>query len=252
MRRFTIPKEAFPDKKFSVTIEEPTYGIYREARKAYPVARSEDDPNKPGYQFEELLMAMCLKQVNEQDLASNSRDTVERLSSFTNPDRQYLFILFLEMFYASKEERSRANKHGEELSLDPQLSYSIDKHEMPSGSKSFTFYAGNTGAQMEVDRRYRGNTVQGCGMEDMFFAFCLSEVDGEQTETRKDIISILDDWTIADVQYATSLFLAMTTIDDGHVNSAKKLARELLASSNAPATQPVKSSVKASTSSANL
>lgn len=246
MRRFTVPREMLPSKTISVTLREPLYADYREARKSYPVARSENDPNKVGYQFEELLMARCMEEIDGQPLEKFPRDMADRLWELTIPDRQYLFTLFVEMFYATKEQMTESRKRGESLLLVPAGSYAVEAEETPSGEVSCVFEIPNTGVQMEVDKKYRGVSTHGCGMEEMLFAYCVININGESVRPLKDLVSILDKWTIADVQYCANLFVTMTTIDEDQSVEAKKFAKELLLSMKGPASTKQKVTPKQS------
>lgn len=227
-RTFTLEKEQLPSKLYSITFREPNYGDYRQARKRYPVERYAGDPSaKVSYSLEELLFAMCMEKIDGQDLLANPRDISERLAPFPIPDRQFLLTLFLELFFISRDHAQSARDLAEKLSTQPVFTFDIGKHELPTGKVGFGFRAPNTGTQMEVDRRYQGPSQNGCSLEEMLFAYCLQSINGDKIELPKDTISILDDWDIVDVQWASTLFINMFTIDDEQSQEAKKLAKSL-------------------------
>ncbi len=234
-RTFTIEKEQLPSKLYSITFREPTYGDYRQARKRYPVERYAGDPNgKVPYSMEELLFALSIEAIDGDKLIANPRDIVERLNPFPIPDRQFLLALYIEMFFISRDQAQGARDLAEKLAIEPLSSYTVSPNQLPSGKYGIKFRAPNTGTQMEVDRRYQGPSQNGCSLEEMLFAYCLTNINGQEVVPAKDIVSILDDWEIADVQWASTLFINMFTIGEEQSQEAKKLAKSLKESLLAP------------------
>lgn len=218
-----IDANQLPSQSYSLTIAIPTYGDYRSARRRYP--QRERNP----YSVEELMLAMCMKEVNDQPLDNQPRDMVDRLEPFPIKDRQFLTIAMTELFFMSRDQAKAAQELAEHLSTQYQPTYVIPKGKFPSPGLSVEFKSPSTGVQFQADNKYSGMKEQGCSLEEFLLAYCLSTVNGEPVEPTKDIISILDDWSIADVQFAATVFINMFTIDDSGMDDAKKLAGDLRA-----------------------
>ena len=158
-------------------------------------------------------------------MARNPKDIADHLRPFPIPDRQFLLVTFLEMYFISTDEANSARELADTLLKNPKLSYTIDKDYLPSKSLSLTFSSPNTGTQMEVDRRHQGAHISGCSMEEMLFAYCVSAINGKTIEQPKDIVSIFDEFSIADVQFGALVFVNMFTINDTSTEAAKDLGK---------------------------
>ncbi len=168
---------------------------------------------------------MCLEKVDDKDLPV-TRDVIDRMAPFPIPDKQFFMATFIEMFFLTKEQAQAASDLADRLAKEDTLR----KHtilDLPSGNKTFSFYDPNTGVQNEVGRNYQGPNVNGCSMEELMLAYCITHIDGQEVQQPKEAISLLDDWTIADVQYSQAVFLNLNTIDDMGQTSAKKLGKML-------------------------
>lgn len=216
-----IDKAQLPSQQYSITFEIPNYGVYRSARRRYP------ERERAPYSVEELMLAMSMKEINDQPLESQPRDMVDRLEPFPIKDRQFLTIALTEIFFLTKEQATAAKELAEHLSKGYQPTYKIPKGKFPSPNLSIEFNTPSTGVQFQADKKYNGMAEMGCSLEEFLLAYCLSSVNSNPVEQPKDIISVLDNWTIADVQFAATVFINMFTIGDGDMDDAKKLATDL-------------------------
>lgn len=222
-----LDKEDFPTGQVSVTLRCPNYKNLRTARQHYPSPQGQNE-KQPSYTLEDMLVASMLEDINgEQPWKLKKKDTVERLYDLDIPDKQFLIAFFLERFYISNEVAKTARSKADEFKLDYKPSYQVNKADFPSDGKMVTFRRPNVGVQMEVDRRWQGTSVNGCTMEEMLLAHCIETVEGEKIEKAKDIVSLLDDWQIADVQFLNLLFVNLFSMDDNtEGEKARKLAKE--------------------------
>ena len=220
-----IEQDYLPSKQFEVGLHRPKFEDYRSARKRYPSPQANV---KTPYSVEELLFSMMLHHIGPM-MANQMppKDVAGRLKPFSIPDRQFLLITFLEVFFVSNDEAQAARDYADRMMLKPSPSYTIPKEIMPSGELSITFVEPNTGKQMETDRLWTSPNVNGCSMEEMLLANSISTINGKTVETPKDVISLLDSWSIADVQFCCLVFVNMFTIDDPSSEAAKNLGKEL-------------------------
>lgn len=236
MPSFTISKDKLPTQLYSVTIKAPKYEDYRMARKHYPVPRFEGDPTAAvPYSVEELLLAMMIEEIDGKPYDMAPRDMAEKLNPFPIQDRQYLMSVFTSMFYLTREQAQTARDVSESMAKTYKEVYAVDKSTFPSSQFSVAFYAPNTGAQMSADRKFQSagsiymgySTQLGCSFEDYLSAFCIQSISGEKVEQPKDVISLFDQWDIADTQFFATLFTNMFTINENDRTDAKKLANDL-------------------------
>lgn len=224
-----IAADKLPSKQYSISFEEPTYGIYRSARRLYP----ERDRNP--YSVEELMLAQSMKEINDQPLDSQPRDMVDRLEPFPIRDRQFLTVAITEAFFLSKDQAKAAKTMAENMVKEYQPTYRIPKGKFPSPNLSIEFRTPSTGVQFAADQKYTGMQEMGCSLEEFLLAYCLASVNDVPVEHPKDVISILDTWDIADVQFAATVFINMFTIDEGDMEDAKKLGGLLKPNKSEPA-----------------
>lgn len=238
-----IVRDDLPSGQFDVIIKCPYYGDYRKAKKLYPNQTDAQGRFKsPGYSVEELLF--CQQIVDVQDANGNSvlnrepKDVIDKLAMFTIPDRQTLLSIFLEVFWLGVEKARSGRALANEYLLAPGLTYSIKREDFPSRSFGITYNAPNAGVQMAADRRYQGAQEQGCSLEEFLFAMCVTEIEGKPIEAPKDTISLLDNWTIADVQFGNLVFINQFTLDDSGVEKAKDAGKRYLASFGTADSEP--------------
>ncbi|MGG6283693.1 hypothetical protein ACQ4M3_19100 [Leptolyngbya sp. AN03gr2] len=236
MPSFTIPKEKLPTQLYSAKIRVPRYEDYRLARKHYPVPRYEGDPTAMvPYSVEELLLAMMIEEIDGKPYDQTPRDMAEKLNPFPIQDRQYLMSVFTSMFYLTREQAQTARDLAESMAKQYKEIYAVDRNLFPSSKIAVAFYAPNTGAQMQADRKFQSagsvymgySTQLGCSFEDYLTAFCLQSINGEKVDQAKDVISTFDSWEIADMQFFATLFTSMFTINENDRTDAKKLANDL-------------------------
>ncbi len=226
-----IAAEKLPSKQYSISFNEPTYGTYRSARRLYP----ERDRNP--YSVEELMLAQSMQEINDQPLDAQPRDMVDRLEPFPIRDRQFLTVAITEAFFMSKDQAKAAKAIAENLTKQYQPTYRIPKGRFPSPNLSIEFRTPSTGVQFAADQKYTGMAEMGCSLEEFLLAYCLSAVNDVPVEHPKDVISVLDEWDIADVQFAATVFINMFTIDESDMDDAKKLGGELKPKSSAVASE---------------
>lgn len=230
----TIEASDLPSGKVNVTLKCPRFADLRKARKLYPNETDARGRRKsPGYATEELLI--CQQIVDVTDLEGRSllnshkaKDIIDRLTIFSIPDRQALMTIFLEIFWVGSEQAKAARDLAKDYMVAAAFNFNISRNQMPMGEFSISYNAPNTGTQMAADRRYQGIQEQGCTLEEFLFAMCLHSTDDNVVEPSKDVISVLDNWTIADVQFANLVFINQFTLDDSEEEKAKEAGKRYL------------------------
>lgn len=230
----TIEAADLPSGKVNVTLKCPRFADLRKARKLYPNETDARGRRKsPGYATEELLICQQIVDVTDVNGLSllnshKSKDIIDRLTIFSIPDRQALMTIFLEVFWVGAEQAKAARDLAKEYIVAAAFNFNISQDKMPMGEFSISYNAPNTGTQMAADRRYQGIQEQGCTLEEFLFAMCLHSTNDNVVEPAKDVISVLDDWTIADVQFANLVFINQFTLDDSEEEKAKEAGKRYL------------------------
>lgn len=224
---FTIPKEALPSGKLAVELRVPTYGDLRKARKNYPFDRSESTA-RVGYVVDDLLMASLIVSLNGCSV-DHYKDTIDRIGEIKVSDQQAIASIMTEMFFLSKEQGNTIYDLAKLKKTEPSEIYSFEAKDSPSKKMSFKFMEPNANVKMAAERQYPGINSAGCGLEEYLFAYCLSDLDGEQvTPGSKNNMLYLDNCSIADVQAATTFFMGVSSLDEEGRQETKKHATALL------------------------
>lgn len=249
---FTIPADKLPSKGHvgpdiqisSIGLAVPTYGNYRSARRRHPSSTGANA--EVSYSVQELLFALCMESVSGNKLESNPRDLIDRLEPFPIPDRQFLTIVFQELFFITADQAQSARDLAEQMKQSYKSMYVLPKGSFPVDKElSVAFRHPNTGVQYEADAKYQGMAQQGCSLEEFMMAYCLMDMNGQVIDKPKDVISVIDSLAIADAQYLNTVFINMFTMGDSEAAEAKKLAGDLRQQLTAqvdaaPATKPTK------------
>jgi hypothetical protein len=225
---FTVSKDELPSGSYSITLRAPLFKDYRLAKKRYPQPDQQRGQANVPYSFEELMLAMCIEAINGVPLDTIPKDMAERLEPFPIADRQYLMLLFIEMFFVSVDQAQSARDEAEEARKQVKLDYRIDESKIPSGNASIGFKSPNTRVQFEVDRMYKGVQRSGLSLEETLLSYCTTDLDGKP-KAENSLETLFDEWEIADVQFVTGLFVNLFTINDENSEKARKQARELKA-----------------------
>lgn len=232
----TIEAESIPSKAYSLTITKPLFKDYRKARMTMPSGSNQQ--GGPGYTTEELLFALSMHSVNGQPFET-PRDIIQRIEPLSIKDRQFLVLAFFEAFFLdpadAKSARSEASMAA---NRPPESVYSVDKSLFPSGSKTITLNRPNTGVQYAADRKFQSVEANGCTLEEMLLAMCLASVNGQSVTPVADVISILDEWEIADVEFAKIYFINLFTLDDSGSENAKAVGKLMKSGNMKPKDTP--------------
>ena len=234
---FTIPAEEMPTKTASVSFREPTFFDRREASRRYPTA------TRVGYAAEELLAAMCLTAFNGVPLPESPRDPIEYLKEMGHIDGQYFMSTFLALFTLDEDMAKQAKEVGLKMKTSSDASHSVPSGFLPCEGISFSFHAPTLGDRMALDKAYPGaDSNCGYSLEEMMFCDCLDTINGEPVTKRREIISLIDEWTHLDAQFALGIFINAVTIDKNDDNRAKSLGKSLRANSKAQSKKSTKTS----------
>ena len=222
---FTIEASQLPSKLYSVTLEEPTFKDRRDAAKKLP----SNPDSKIGYSLEQLLLSMCITQIDGRPIKTDPRDPIYNIRGFSPEDTQFLLTIFLEAFTLNDDLADDVRLLSEELKKDNTSGiYTIPKERMPNQEFSVTFKCPTTGDQIDIERKYPG-ADSNCGYtsEELLFAAMISHVEGVAVPESKDYISLLDGWTHIDAQYALGVFLNLCYISKEKRSTAKELGKSL-------------------------
>lgn len=215
-RIVTIPAEQLL-LGFPVNLEAPTYKDYVLARKLYP-EETREMPQGPGYTFEEFLCALSIRDTQGKEPDSNSKDAMDRLSTISLSDKQFIIRSFISGFMLTQEMQDEAESFGDSLiEVDPNsISFTITKNQLPwhelGRSKDITFNRPNTNVQVTSLRNYTSPKVNGCMFEEVLLATCISQINGEPVKHTDNYIEVLYDLELLDVQYLSALFIKMFTL----------------------------------------
>ena len=220
----SLSKEDMPSGKVSVGLKYPYFHDQRTAKRNYP--RPQGNEKGPSYIVEELLLANLLDNINGKRpwMTKRNKEVIERLDELEISDKQFLVAFLLEAFYLSNQQMKEVREKADEIKLNYKQVYTVEAEDTPSGQHTVSFRRPNTGVLREAERRWQGEGTNGCALEEMLFAYCVDTIDGEQVDRPKDIISIFDDWEIADVSYLSNMFVMAFSMDD---NTEGEKARDL-------------------------
>lgn len=198
------------DGKFGVSLYCPTYRDYSLAMKMYP-AESRENPNGPGYTFEEFLCSLCIRDANGKEPDNNPKDAIERFSVVDLKHKQYITRTFISAFLLTQELQDDAEAYADKLlDTDPNsLSYTIPADDLPWGSADFTFNRPTSSVQVSVTKNYTSPRINGCAWEEMFFATCLTHINGEPVQDSSNVIRLLYELEVLDIQYCAAVFIKM-------------------------------------------
>lgn len=246
----TIEAHEIPSGKFSLGIVEPTFEDRRLASKRMPAANS---GQRVGYSVTQLMLAMCVKEVNGQPVPFDAKDPVKILRELPTEDTQFLSSTFVSAFTIDNnlsEDIKELATHLKETSKT--LSYTIPKHKMPSQMGSITFRRPKTNDEINIQRVYPGEENNpGYTTSEAFFAECIESIDGKPVEKPKDKVTLFDPWTLIDQQYAQGVFNNMAYMDTEGYDNAEQLGKSLRdrLKSTKPLTSKAEKSTKRTTKS---
>lgn len=227
-RLVKIGKEELYYAKKDFYFQRPTFQDYSHVWKLYPSA-TRDNPEGPGYQFEEFLAAYCLRNADGTEPDSSPADAITRFDELDNVDRQALVNIFTSAFMLDQQGQDEAEMLAEELlSADRAgLEFTLLNDNLPLQSCSLTFRRLSSAVKMHVDRTYTSEKVNGCQYPDMLMLTCLSHVDGKAVENPRNVLPLVYPYELIDVQYAVSVFTRMFFLDNEGRDKAKKLGKNL-------------------------
>jgi hypothetical protein len=212
MKSFTLSPDMLATGQIGVELRAPTYADLRKCRRRFPFDKAERG-DRIGYVPDDLLLADLLVHVNGQAIEHNN-DLIDRLSYFPLADRQAISAIITETFYIDKMQANEAANIARTKRAEPAHYRDILASDSPSGTFSCRFAVPNSKIQITCETKFPGIEKAGAGLEEYMFAFCLISVNGVDVEEEKDKLGILDQFEIADVQYAANYFIALSTIDE--------------------------------------
>jgi len=251
MHTFTIPKDKFPSKKFDVVIKEPQFKDRRVAFERHPGRQAT-------YTVQELLLASCLSTVNGVAVP-DSRDVLDNLKGLPHKDGQFLLSVFMSLFQLDDEEQKRAKDICQIFYETAGEFVTIDKEDMPTKQFSIAFRLPTFNDRRLVTSLYpKSEADSGYSFEELFFSNCLTKVGATSIQepnkrSASSSISVLDHWSLIDVQFALTVFLTLTSLDqkenDEATDLGKSLRMSVVGSSGLPDSPTVQSSTNSRRSS---
>ena len=224
-----------PFHKGDVYFVRPLFQDYSKAWKLFP-GESRENPNGPGYQFEEFLAALCLRNADGTEPDKSPADAIKRFDSFDNKDRQALVNIFLGAFVLDQSLQDEAETYANELLATDSaaLEYTIPAEHLPMQSASFTFRRLSSGSQMHVSRSFTSEKVNGCSYGDLLMLTCLSHINDKPIDNPRNPIAEVYDLDLLDVQYVGAVFVTMFALDIKQRQEAVNVGKTLRASLLAP------------------
>jgi hypothetical protein len=209
---FTLTPDMLATGNIGVEMRAPNYADLRNARRLFPFEKAERG-DRIGYVPDDLMLASLLVSVNGEPV-THCNDLIERLDLFPLSDRQAISALLVETFYLDKPQANLAAAKARTQRVGAYNYRDTVKEDSPSGTFQVRFMVPTSRVQIECERRYSGIEKAGAGLEEYMFAFCLVSINGVEITDEKDKLNFLDKFEIADVQYATNYFIALSTIDE--------------------------------------
>lgn len=229
-RLVKIGKENFYSANKDFYVQRPTFQDYSQVWKLYPGATREN-PEGPGYQFEEFLAAYCLRNPDGSEPDNAPADAITRLYDLDNVDRQVLVNIFTSAFLLDQQGQDEAEMLAEELLAADRagLEFTLVPENLPLQSVSLTFRRLSTSARMHVDRVFSSEKVNGCQYPDLLLLTCLSHVNGSAIENPRNVLPLVFPYELIDIQFAVSVFTRMFFLDDAGRQKAKSMGKSLRA-----------------------
>lgn len=222
----TIEPHEMPSNKFSIGLVEPLYEERRLSSKRMPAANS---GQKVGYTVTQLMLAMCIKQVNGRDIPFDAKDPVSILRELPTDDTQYLIATFISAFTLDTnlaEDAKELATHLQETAKS--VVYTIPKAKMPNGYGTIVFRRPKTDDEIKIQRKYPGEENNpGYTTSELFFAECITSIDGVEVDKPKDSVTMFDSWTLLDQQYAQAVFSNIAYMDTEDYDKAEQLGKSL-------------------------
>lgn len=222
----TIEAQEIPSQKFSIGLVEPLFETRRLASKRMPAVNS---GQKVGYSTTQLMLAMSIKEVNGQPIALDPRDPVAILRQLPTDDTQFLLATFVSAFTLNDnlaEEVKEFATHLKETNQTPF--FTIPKSKLPNEFGDVIFRKPRTDDEIKIQRRYPGeDSNPGYSTAELFFAECITTINGVEIEKPKDIITLFDEWTLLDQQYAQAVFNNIAYMATEDFDKAEDLGKSL-------------------------
>lgn len=221
---FVIDASELPTNACSVSIEEPTFRTRREAAKRMP---SNPDSN-PGFTLEQVMLAMCIKEINGKPIPDNLRDPLDTIKTLMPKDVQFLLRLYVTAFTLTDELADEAKTMADNLMKQHKSVLVIPKEDMPSRSFSVSVRRPTTEDEITVNKRYPGAGAQpGYTKEEMLMAYCITHLNDKPVDEHKGIIDLLDEWSHIDAQFALGVFINISYMDNEDSIRATDLGKRL-------------------------
>lgn len=106
---FTIPKEATPSQKFSITFKQPSTGEQMDIDRLYPGPDS-----GCGYDLGELLFAHCLLAIDGQPV-DKPKELITVLDEWAYLDVQFAVAVFMNLCFIDNQMKNSARELGKKL-----------------------------------------------------------------------------------------------------------------------------------------
>jgi hypothetical protein len=222
----TIEAQEIPSKKYSIGLVEPLFEERRLASKRMPTANS---GQKVGYTTTQLMLAMCIKEVNGTPIKLDPRDPVAILRELPTDDTQFLLATFVSAFTLNDNLAEEVKEFSTTLKDGNQTGYfTIPKTKLPNSYGDIIFRRPRTDDEIKVQKRYPGEeTNPGYSTAELFFAECITTIDGVEIEKPKDMITMFDNWSLVDQQYAQAVFNNIAYIANEDYEKAEDLGKNL-------------------------
>lgn len=222
----TIEAQDIPSGKFSIGLVEPLFEDRRLASKRMPAVNS---GQKVGYTTTQLILAMCIKEVNKHPVELDARDPVAILRQLPTDDLQFISSTFVAAFVLDDNLSEDVQEFSTKLKEEAKTPfYTIPKTKLPNEYGDIVFRKPTTDDQIKILRRYPGEEANpGYAASELFFAECITTINGKDVTKPKDLITLFDDWTLIDFQYASAVFNNITYIDVEDQERAEDLGKNL-------------------------
>ena len=215
-----------PDGNFTVTFRECLFEDKILATQRYP-------EKNPGYSVRQLLMCMCITEVNGNPVGKALKDPTALLKRFTISDSQCIQRFFNSLSFLSTERSAEAKAVAKRIKDKAPLAdvYDIAKESFPTKSHSIKFRRVMDDERMACERIYPANDPNcGYAFEDLLTARAIVEIDGvEQKQNTKEDVDIFAKWKSLDQEFAMAIYISLFAASLKQLDNVEELGKTLLA-----------------------
>lgn len=233
-RRTLEITEKYTPSGNTYTIVEPTFV---DRIDAYAATRK--GKNKSGYTLEQVLVGLCLQNINGNPVGDprRPRDPIAILGDLEVGDVQVLEAVLLNAFTLREEDGDLTRKISKDLRAKVGLrDYDVPSKLMPSGNLSFSFHKPTVGQHAYIKRTFNDDIPVGYTEEEYAFACCITKINGAPVVRPDDSIDLIKDWSLLDMMFGFAIWQQCVNLDNKKYDQASELGKQFREKGNSAQT----------------